>query len=50
MRAPKAPAKTFWICSLVAKLLTCIRYLREKGINKVLLILLDNLSYNKVFD
>ena len=42
MQAPKARAKFFWICSFANKLLTYIRYLRKKGINQVLLILLDN--------
>ena len=42
MRALKARANFFFICSLVDKLLTCIRYLRGKSINKVLVILLDN--------
>ena len=30
VRAPKPRANFFWICSLVDKLLTCIRYLRKK--------------------
>ena len=30
MRAPKARAKIIWICSLVDKQLTSIRYLRKK--------------------
>ena len=42
MPAPKARAKFFWVCSLVDKLLTCIRYLRKKSINNELLVLLDN--------
>ena len=49
MRVQKARAKFFWICSLGDKLLTGIKYLGEKSINKALLIPLDNLSYNKVF-